>query len=312
MPKQNTHLAIFFMVLAAVSFATMGALVKASTGHLPFLVAVLFRNVISVIPLIIYFRVKGLSFRVNNRKLMFARSTFGFSAMFLYFLAIEYLPLSLAVVLNSSSPVFVVIMSGLILRERDVGKLIPLVVLALVGVAWLVFGQQSPEAGAKPFSIGIALLGLLSAVLAAAAYVAVRKLSATEPSARIVLHFGLWSSFYSVVALVIAVVAGYEKLEPAVIWDVISTPKSLLMLIGVGLAGLGGQMFMTAAYARERASIVSGFSYLNPVFAYFIGLLVFGEPLTVSGIGGGLLVLGASLGLTIMAEHNSTVPKPSP
>jgi len=57
---------------------------------------------------------------------------------------------------------------------------------------------------------------------------------------------------------------------------------------------------------------VSGFSYLNPVFAYFIGLLVFGEPLTVSGIGGGLLVLGASLGLTIMAEHNSTEPKPSP
>ncbi len=305
MHANNTRSAIVRMVLAALCFATMGALVKASTDHLPFLVAVLFRNVIGALPLVVYFLAKGVAFRSRRRWLLFFRSTAGFTAMFLFFLAIEYLPLSTATLLNASSPVFVVLLSGLVLRERRIGRLVPLVLLALVGVAWLVYGGVARGEATGEHSVGIALLGLLSALFAAMAYLAVRRLSSTEPSARIVLHFALWSSVYSVLVLGVAALAGMTKVDPAGIVEVLSGPREAMLLIGVGLAGLGGQMFMTSAYARERASVVSGFSYLNPVFAYIIGVMWFGEPVTLAGIGGGVLVLGASVGLLMVAERSA-------
>lgn len=308
MHARNTRSAILRMAMASLSFAVMGALVKASTDQLPFLVAVLFRNVIGALPLVIYFVARGVRFRSRRPGLLFVRSTFGFSAMFLFFLAIEHLPLSMATILNASSPVFVVLLSGLVLRERRIGRLLPLVLVALGGVAWLVHGGTAGAAASliQPVSIGIALLGLLSALFAAIAYLAVRRLSRTEPSARIVLHFALWSSVYSVLALVLAVGTGLSKLDLPRIGSVLSAPREVAQLVGVGLAGLGGQMFMTSAYARERASVVSGFSYLNPVFAYAIGVLWFAEPLTLAGVGGGVLVLGASVGLLYVAEHSSS------
>jgi drug/metabolite transporter (DMT)-like permease len=302
MHVRNTRSAILRMICAAVCFATMGALVKASTSHLPFLVAVLFRNVIGALPLVVYFLARGVGFRSRRKGLLFFRSTAGFTAMFLFFLALEYLPLATATVLNASSPVFVVLLSGLVLRERRIGRVLPLVLAALGGVAWLVYGG-GPGDGGGEHSVGIGLLGLLSALFAAMAYLAVRRLSSTEPSARIVLHFALWSSAYSVLALGVAVAAGWAEVEPARIVAALSGPREAAFLVGVGLAGLGGQMCMTSAYARERASVVSGFSYLNPVFAYGIGVVAFDEPITLAGLGGGALVLAASVGLGWVAEH---------
>jgi drug/metabolite transporter (DMT)-like permease len=305
MHVRNTRSAIAFMAAASLCFAVMGALVKASTDHLPFLVAVVFRNVIGALPLVVYFLARGVRFRSRRPGLLFFRSASGFTAMFLFFLAIEYLPLSTATILNSSSPVFVVLLAGLVLREQRIGALLPLVVVAVGGVAWLVLGGPAPPGsdGAGRHSVGIAVLGLLSAVFAAMAYLSVRRLSRTEPSARIVLHFALWSSAFSVAVLAVAVATGLADLDPAQIVRVLSGPREAALLVGVGLAGLGGQMCMTSAYARERASVISGFSYLNPLFAYIIGVSVFGEPVTWAGIGGGTLVLGASLGLARVAEQ---------
>ena len=56
-------------------------------------------------------------------------------------------------------------------------------------------------------------------------------------------------------------------------------------------------------------TVPAGATFTHPtrrghtVFAYVIGVSVFGEPVTWAGVGGGALVLGASLGLARVAEQ---------
>ena len=47
------------MCLAALLFAVMGALVKASTAQLPFLFALLFRNLLGLVPLGVWYLATG-------------------------------------------------------------------------------------------------------------------------------------------------------------------------------------------------------------------------------------------------------------
>jgi S-adenosylmethionine uptake transporter len=278
----------------------MGVLVKLSTGDLPFLVAVFFRNVVALFPLLLYALASGLPLGSGRHGLLFLRSLTGFTAVFLYFLALEYLPLSTAVLLNFSSPVFVVLLSGLILGERNLRGLLPLVLAAFVGVGLLV-GPDFDETGVQ------GILGLASAVFAALAYLLVRRLSDTEPSMRTVTYFAIWSSLFSLIMLGGALVLGIGELSLDRIATVILSPKKAAILIGVGLTGTLGQVFMTSAYARERASVVSTLSYINPLLSFIYGVTLFNDPLTWTSVGGGLLVIGSSVGVVLLAE---TSPAP--
>lgn len=293
--------AILRMIASSFFFAVMGALVKASTGRLPFLVALVFRNVVSVIPLAAWFAWTGLSFRPRRGGLLLVRSALGFGAMAAFFLAIEHLPLSTATVLNFSSPVFVVLFSALLLRESIAGRVLPFVLAAFAGVAILV----GPEWARSGVDVAV---GLASAVLAALAYVTVRTLSRTEPPARIVLYFALWSSVFSAVLLAGAMAAGWEAVSPGQVVAALSDPWQVAALCGVGLAGMLGQLFLTASYAGERASVVSAFQYTGPVFSYVFGIAFFGDPATLRSLLGGAVIVGGSLGVLYVSQQRRPGP----
>ena len=283
------------MLAAAVCFAVMGALVKASVAALPFLVAVLFRSMIGFLVLGSYFAVTRTPLVAKQHWLLFLRSAFGFTALILYFFALEELPLSTAVVLNFSSPVFVVILSGVFLAEHMAVKMLPLVLLAFGGAALLI----APDLSKVNLA---AVLALASALFAAVAYIIVGRVSKTESSATIVYYFSMYSTVFSVVILGVAVALGYSDLSLARIGSVLADPLQLVFLCGVGVSGTIAQLFLTAAYARERASVVSGFSYLTPIFSYVIGLCLFDEVPTMSSILGGAIIIVASIAILIVSR----------
>jgi S-adenosylmethionine uptake transporter len=293
-------LAVMLMVAAALSFSLMGACVKASTGSMPFLVSLFFRSLIGVIPLglIVLYQVGTL--RSKKHWLLFQRSLLGFCAMFLFFYAIEKLPLSTAVVLNFTSPVFTVIFSALLLKEHRATRVLPLALLAFVGVFVLV-GPDITSTGIE------ASIGLASAVLSALAYITVKKLSQTESSPLIVFYFSVWGTVFAVIVIAVAMIAGIGGIQPAMIVEHLSSPRELLLLGGVGAGGVVGQLLMTSSYARGRASMVSPFSFFNPLFSYIIGFTFFGDPLTLySVIGGVLVVLSVVLVPVVSGYHRRT------
>ncbi len=300
----KTRLAIIRMSAAALCFAAMGVLVKASAQHQPFLVAVFFRTAVGLVLLLGWFRWAGISLRARQHGLLLVRSLFGFTALVLFFFALERLPLSHAVVLNFSSPIFVVLMAGAFLGERRTGLILPFVLAAFAGAALLVapdFSDIRVEA----------VLGLLSAVFAAMAYVTVRRLSRTESSETIVFYFMLYGSLLGLLALVIADLARPEEYAVALVIRGLSHPTVLLYLAGVGVTATLGQLFLTSAYVLEKASVVSVFSYLNPLASYFLGLAFFGEVPTWSSVAGGALVLGGCLGV-VWVSREAPVKAPPP
>jgi len=296
--RRNTLEAILLVAASSLAFALMGACVKGSTASVPFLVAVFFRSVVGMLPLLAYFAWKRRPVRAVQHLLLFVRSLFGFTAMCMFFLAIEALPLSTAVILNFSSPIFVVILSGLFLHERTAAVVLPMVAVAFGGVALLV----SPDFSTSKVE---AILGLASAFFAAMAYVTIKRLSRTESPTTIVLFFSIYSSLFSVVAVALAGATGLIDLCGDGVIAMLANPRELALLLGVGIAGTAGQVLLTAAYSRERASIVSPFQYLSPVFSYVIGLLLFDEVPTIASIGGGLMVMAASVGVLLVSREKT-------
>lgn len=304
-PKDVTGLAILRMTLAALSFAAMGALVKLSAMQMPFLVAVFFRTGVGFAMLFAYFRWRGIALGATQHGLLLLRSVFGFVALVLFFFALDRLPLSHAVVLNFSSPIFVVLFSPLVLGEKKVQIIFPFVVAAFVGATLLVAPNLS--------SIRIeAVLGLLSAVFAAMAYVTVKRLSRTESSETIVFYFTMYGTLMSLVALTVAAFLQPEEYALSVVVPPLMDLRNLAYLCGVGISATLGQLFLTSAYAIERASVVSIFSYLNPLLSYVIGLIFFGEIPSWSSLLGGFLVLAGCAGVIWVSREPVPAKSPSP
>jgi len=294
--RRNTVIAVLLMAASSLSFAVMGGCVKASTAGLPFLIAVLFRSVVGMLPLLAWFLWTRRPLTAVQHGLLFVRSIFGFCAMCTFFLAIESLPLATAVVLNCSSPVFVVILAGLLLKERTAVAVFPLVAAAFAGVALLV----SPDFPSFELEC---VLGLASALFAAMAYVTVKRLSATESPATIVLFFSIYSAVFSVATVAAAAAFGWIDLGGDRVVAMIADPAEIGLLLGVGVSGTLGQVLLTSAYARERASVVSPFQYLSPIFSYGLGIALFGEHPTPLSLAGGAVVIAASIGVLLVTRE---------
>jgi drug/metabolite transporter (DMT)-like permease len=268
------------MAVAALSYALMGAFVKASSLRLPFEFALVSRNVIGLLPLAIWYLVTGRRPHAVRPRLLFTRGVLGFLAMLLFFHAIDGLPLAAATVLNYTSPVFVVLLSAVASRDARILRFLPLVVLAFAGVAIL--------AGVNAAGTGLSVAeGLLSAVFAALAYMTVRELSATESSDTIVWYFTCWASAFSLTVMCVAFWTGAVELDSGVVGAAFSEPSEVINLCAVGVFGTFGQLAMTAAYARASAPIIAPISYLNPLVSYGLGWLVFDDPVTAAALCGG-------------------------
>jgi drug/metabolite transporter (DMT)-like permease len=115
-------------------------------------------------------------------------------------------------------------------------------------------------------------LGLLSAVGAAGAMVAIRQISDTERGPTIVFYFTL-------AGVVVGLVGSLFH------W-VTPDPLTLAMLILGGLIGGVGQLLLTEALRRAPVGVIAPFDYIQFVWAALLGLVIWGElphPLTLVG-----------------------------
>lgn len=302
MPKGRLIKAAILMSLAALSFATTSALVKIVTRDLPFLYAVAGRSFIGLLMLFGYFKIKGIPIKGHNRGLLLFRSILGFTGMSLFFFGIQKIPLSSAVILNFSAPIFVALFSVIFLKERFRLILIPLIFLAFTGAALIV----SPD-----FS-GIntaAILVFLSAITTGLAWVTVRKMSQKDTPSTIVLYYMGYSTIFSLITLILLGIFKVHGYSFGIVNHIIN-PKNLLTLIGIGVFATLGQIFTTNAYSLERAAVVGVFSYLTPIFAYLIGLFAFSEVPKLTSLLGGILILVTSI--TVLFVERTPVKKEPP
>jgi len=273
----NRRLATICMLFSSLSFAVMGAFVKAA-GSVPVPEKVLVRNlVILVLALALALKTgRPLLGRRGSRSWLIFRAFLGLGGVACYFWAIDHLLLADAAMLNKLSPFVVTVLAAVFLGERISKRVGLALVVAFLGGLLVI----------KPrFDLTVlpALAALASAFFAGAAYAVVRHLRRLEPPEIIVL----WFSAVTVLCL-LPVAPGLGALSQT----------ELLFMIGIGVSAAGGQYGLTLAYRHARAAEISILSYSTVVFSALLGLLLWAEVPDTLSLLGGALILGAGVAAT--------------
>ncbi len=279
MRTNNILLGCVFAMLAELCFVGMGSLVKLLSENLPSQNILFFRNLFGLIilaPLIFKLGVKTL--KTDNIKWHFLRSISGVTAMYCFFYALSELPLADAMLLKISAPLFIPIIAFLWLSEHISLRAIMAIMIGFLGVILVI----------KPTgTIHIAsLAGLMGGAFAALAKVTIRRMSATEPTSRIVFYFGLISLIISSIPMLW-------------FWQTPNFSEWLLVIV-LGGCGTLGQLFLTKAYLLAPASRIAPFTYSSILFAALIGWVFWNELITLLTITGASLIIAA--GIIILRE----------
>jgi drug/metabolite transporter (DMT)-like permease len=286
---ETPRLGAFWMVVAGLLFALMGVFVKLGGAHFSGAEMVFYRALFGAVMVFALVAAKRLPVYSPHWRVHVARSLAGLAGMMLLFHVIGVLPLSTATTLNYTSPLFLVVLSVIVFKERPRPWLVAAVVLGFEGVVLLL----RPAFGAD--QAGAGLLGLASGLCAGIAYLATRQLGRLgEPAWRIVLYFMVVSSLG---AGAFALAAGFHAI----------TYPGLLILLGLGLSATLGQLAMTRAYREGDTLTVGSLGYSTVAFTALLSIVIWGEEVpAASWLAMGLIAASGVLAARVSSE------KPSP
>lgn len=254
------------MLVAALGFAIMGALVKIAAQKFSSAELVFYRSIFGLVVIWAYIIVNKLPLATPVLNKQMSRALVGFASLVLFFYAIAHLPLATAVTLNYTSPLFLAVLAPLLLNEKLKKTLVAALILGFIGVVILlkpVFTQQDWLAG---------YVGLLSGIGAAWAYVHVKQLGKlNEPDWRTVFYFtlvstiggGCWMLFHEFTTLNL---------------------QDLPVLLGLGFFATIAQLAMTRAYRTGNTLVVASLAYITIVLASLLGALYWHEFLNTESI----------------------------
>jgi S-adenosylmethionine uptake transporter len=251
-----------WMLLAGGSFALMGVWVKVGAAWFSSLELVFYRSVFALVAVL---GVLALGRGLTGPRRVFGahlalhlrRGLVGFIALACFFHSLTLLPMSMAVTLNYTSPLFLTLMMPLWLGERPRPAQYAAVVLGFAGVLLLLRPWQGGEA-----DLAAGLLGLFSGLMAGLAYVHVRALGRLrEPEWRTVFWFAAVSAL------------GGGALATLDGWHA-APGDHLRLLLVLGLTATLGQLAMTRAYRLGHTVVVSAFAYSTVVFSSLLDVLI--------------------------------------
>jgi len=253
------HQGVIWMLIATFFFALMGTFVKLGGESFTPTELVFYRSSISLFFIMAIMRWNDVSYSSNYMKLHLTRSSIGFISLLFFFYAINHLPLSTAISLNYTSPIFLGLLMPLILKRRIKKWLFLAVAIGFVGVFFILkptFGNQNYFAG---------LIGLISGLGAAMAYLFVTQLGQLkEPVLRTIFYFTLISTICSGFMMFFGETNNIQF-------------KHILILLGLGVSATIAQIAITKAYHVGNTLGNAGLSYLTIIFATIIGVVWFDE-----------------------------------
>ena len=281
----------WLLVLASVLFALMAVFAKRASARLPGHQVAWLRFCFGLVSALLVPRLLRRRLRPRNYRALILRGVFGGCAVLMYFGAIAHLPVAIATLLNTSSPVFVGLFAALFIGEKPSLRLTLSLIVAFAGVAMVVLGAgRGPGLSVlRSASIGWALIALGSAVLSGAAVTTMRSMRQTE---------GAWEIF-AAFCLIGGVITG---IPTALTW-VRPLGDDWQWLLLMSVVSVAAQMVMTYAL-RDVAAMTAGLLLqLTPISTFAMGVLWLGErPSVLSSIGAAVTLIGVTWGVIARAK----------
>lgn len=271
-------------ITAMFVFGTIGVFVK--NINLPSLDIAFLRAVIGCVFLICAGFMMGQTFspmliKKNIRILLLSGATIGFNWLFL-FQAYKYTTIANATLSYYFAPMFVMMLSPLILKERLTMIKIGCISAALAGLFMILNGDNSATLS-NTHLVGIGY-GLAAAALYASVILMnkfIKGLSGFETTLIQLFMAGLVllpSLFYNQ-GIPLASLNGQVVL--------------LILVVGIIHTGLAYLIYFTSM-KEIKGQTIAILSYIDPVTAVFLSAVLLGEAMTYSQIIGGILILGST------------------
>lgn len=272
---ENLALGAVFTTLSFLCVALVSAFGKAAGHYTSTGVVVLFQNLIPLVFIApIALRDGFASLRTEKIGLHLLRAGAGTACWYALFVAMTMMPMTNAILLTFSAPLWMPVIAWLVSRQRASMATWAGAALGFVGVVLVLQPHH------QHFTAG-ALFALAGAILLAVALMSVRWLGATEPMARVLFYYFLLST---VMVIPFAVIQ-WEPLEP----------RAWIYLAGVGFAQLLSQVFIVLAYRYASSVKLGPFVYTTIAFTALIDWAVWDHPPKLFVFAGMALVIGGGL-----------------
>jgi drug/metabolite transporter (DMT)-like permease len=283
--------AIMFMSGAIASFSIMAVAGREVSFSLDTFEIMLFRSVVGVIVVAVAAVVFGTWRRINRQQfsLHFARNLMHFIGQNLWFYAVTVIPLAQVFALEFTSPIWVILLSPLVLGERIT---LNRAIAALMGFIGVLIVTRPDMAG---INTGV-MMAASSAIFFAFTIIFTKRLTRTQSITCILFYLTVLQLIFGLLT------AGYDG-------DIaLPDAETLPWLILIGVAGLLAHFCITNALAIAPATVVVPIDFVRlPVIA-IIGMLVYGEALDLWVLlGAGIIFAGNYLNIWSETRGSATL-----
>jgi drug/metabolite transporter (DMT)-like permease len=260
MKMSQTIKAVMFMSGAIVSFSAMAVAGRAISFELDTFEIMMYRSIVGICVVLILGRMFGTLGQITKRNLgtHFIRNISHFAGQNLWFYAITVVPLAQVFALEFTSPLWVLLLSPLLLNERWTQMRVLAGVMGFVGI--LIVTRPTGQS----LNIGV-IAAALSAIGFAGSAIFTKRLTRTETITCILFYLTVMQLAFGVIC------AGYD--------GDIAMPSldTLPWLVLIGFAGLWAHFCLTTALSLAPATVVMPVDFIRlPVIA-MVGMLVYAE-----------------------------------
>ena len=256
----QTIKAVMFMSGAIVSFSAMAVAGRAISFELDTFEIMMYRSIVGICVVLILGRMFGTLGQITKRNLgtHSIRNISHFAGQNLWFYAITVVPLAQVFALEFTSPLWVLLLSPLLLNERWTQMRVLAGVMGFVGI--LIVTRPTGQS----LNIGV-IAAALSAIGFAGSAIFTKRLTRTETITCILFYLTVMQLAFGVIC------AGYD--------GDIAMPSldTLPWLVLIGFAGLLAHFCLTTALSLAPATVVMPVDFIRlPVIA-MVGMLVYAE-----------------------------------
>ena len=284
--------AAIWMTGAIASFTAMAIAGRAVSDTLNTFEIMLFRSLIGLAIVLILASVFGTRHQINNDRagLHFLRNAAHFTGQNLWFYALPIVPLSQLFALEFTTPIWVIILSPLILKERLTWVGIAAAALGFIGVLLV----ARPEAG--PIGIGF-FSAAGCAIFFAITAILTRMLTRTETITCIMFFLTISQAIFGAAMLILVppILGAFDitifGLDGSVTWPPLVVWPWVVL---IGVAGLLAHYCLTTALSIAPASIVMPMDFVRLPIVAVIGMLFYAEPISAFVFLGAILIFGAN------------------
>jgi len=221
---------------------------------------------------------------------------FGFSS--LLYSGLRFTTATNGSLINGTGPLVTGLLAALLLRESFTRRSVVGAIISLIGVSFIVSSGSFDTLLHMQFNTGD--LFVLTAVVIWGLYSVMSRVVTRSRSALSVTMLSTWLSL--------------PMLYPAAVWEWRARPPTLSLPVMLAVVYIGvfpsvvSFLAWNESVRRLGPGKVMAFYNMLPVFATLIGVLLLGEPFSLSQLAGGGLIISGSL-ISAWADLSRTVPR---